>query len=329
MTDVRKQAGRIPQESLSGDDSVATWKLPAMGKPGKVVKSAKREKRSRVASETIEDLGSRSKPKPLTAEELQKIADQAQQEGYADGFKEGMEKGLQQGETKGLQLGEHKAYAELKPKLLDEQQRFSTIATQLMEPMGQQDAGLEKLVLELVMGVSRHLLADEITASPSKLMHIVQRALAALPVGAKNIRVSVNEADARLLETVIPAEHRNWQLLEDDSLHSGGCRIETEESLVNYSIEARLNEFLSHAEEMALDPEPLQVEAVQSAVSTETAIPHKAGLTQGVEVEQSSPRPQASAALSQRSSADVPARPRESIQPKVPAEGSAPSESEP
>lgn len=250
MTDVTKQINRIPHESLGENETVSTWQLPRVGQRNKVVKSAKREQteKQKKTSEQIEDVPRSSKPKPMTANELQKIADQAQQEGYADGFKEGMEKGLKQGETKGFQSGEQRAYSETKGCLDDEKRRFEAISNQLFEPMQHQDKAIENRLVTMVMVLSKALLAQEITQDPSKLLVIVERVLAALPVGATNIRVYVNEGDAKLLEAVVPAAHRDWQLMNDNSLASGGCRVETLESLVDYSLETRLAEYLQEVD---------------------------------------------------------------------------------
>jgi len=221
--------------------------LPKIGAGKKPIKSAQREKREKAqqaVKEKIEDVSRQNKPKHLTAEELQSIADQAQQEGYAEGFKQGMDKGLKQGESKGKDLGERKAYQETKAALDAEKAKLAAIAQRLLEPMQAQEAFLEQQLLALALTLAKQLLLSEIESSPEKLARIINTAIAALPVGAKNITVFVNENDARLIDSIIPPEHRNWRLQDDNALASGGCRVETDESLVDYSIEKRLSEYL-------------------------------------------------------------------------------------
>lgn len=251
MTDASKHPNRISGDSLGDAGQVSAWKLPTVGKPGKVVRSAKREAGERKAkvAESIEDVPAHKKPRPMTADELKKIADEAQQEGYADGFKEGMEKGLQQGEESGRAHGEQKAYAETRQQLDDRIQRLAQLADRLLNPFQQQEEAAEKLVVDLAMGLARHLLGEELAQRPEKLVGIVQKAIRALPIGAKNITVYVNEQDAALLEELIPAQHRNWQVREDDSLAQGGCRVETQDSLVDFSIEQRLADYLQQVME--------------------------------------------------------------------------------
>ncbi len=249
MTDVSKQNNLI---SAGESTEISAWKLPAIGEKKKVVKSARREqleKKQQAAREKVENLAPKKKPKPLTADELKAIADQAQQEGYADGFKEGMEKGLKQGEASGRENGEKKAYGEVKSLLEDEKKRFSQIADRLMEPMQQQDELLEKTLLEMAVQIATHLLKAEIQRSPDKLVQLVNSTIASLPVGAKNISLYVNEDDAKLLDAALPQEHRNWRLIDDNSLTSGGCRLETAESFVDFSIESRIAEYFATAQQ--------------------------------------------------------------------------------
>ena len=243
--------GSNDDKNFTGDaGSVSPWTLPSIGKNKKVVKSSQREKKDQ-SKEKIENVPRHAKPKPLTAEQLQNIADQAQQEGYADGFKEGMEKGLAQGEKKGQTAGEQRAYRDTREGLDSEKKRITEIANRLMAPMLDQDTLLEKQVVDLALRLTQKLVADTIQADPNKLGELVGRALAALPVGAKNVTVFVNEEDAKLLDDIMPQQHRSWRLCDDNRLASGGCRVESAESLVDFSIEKRFEYFLQDVEEMS------------------------------------------------------------------------------
>jgi len=260
MADLSKHSNRIPQELLGGDEQVSTWQLPRMGEHESVIKSAAREKKSQASqtNESISEFDDESiNQKPLTAEELQNIAEQAQQEGYADGFKEGMEKGLKQGEAKGLELGEQKAYNETLAALNDQKQRLAAIADQLYVPMQNQDKEIEKTVVSMVLALTKHLLGSEIAENPDKLLGIINRALSALPVGANNIRVRVSEQDFELLEGIKPFAQRDWQLIPDAQLERGGCRVETDESFIDYACESRIQQYLKDVEEQknAVDSE--------------------------------------------------------------------------
>ncbi|TVZ38585.1 flagellar assembly protein FliH [Alteromonadaceae bacterium 2753L.S.0a.02] len=243
-----------PENAVPSD--ARPWQLPAWNKKGKVVKSADREAREHARAgkkEIVEDVSRKPKPKPLTAEQLKKIADQAQQEGYADGFKEGMEKGIAQGEQTGQKHGEAKAYQETRNRYENEITRLKAIADRLLQPMQQQDEQLENAIVQMAINLAEKLILSELQIDPGKIIGVVNKALAELPVGAKNICVQVAPQDAELLEQLIPASHRHWRVEENTELQPGGCKIITADSLVDFSIASRLQNYLDEAAEAAAE----------------------------------------------------------------------------
>jgi len=244
MTD-NKFVNRIPFEQI---DTAKTWALPSLG-AGKVIPSVKKQGGRDDAGngrETIEDVSDVS-IKPLTADQLQQIAAQAEQEGRERGYLEGLQKGYAEGEKKGLQKGEQKAYSEIKAALEDQKQRFLTIADALLDPMKTQDASVENMVLDMAVHLAKHLLNRELTEDPSSLFHLVERAVGSLPAGAKNIRVYLHPDDVELAHEAFAHLGRNWNFFPDIHLSRGGCRVETDQSLVNYSVEQRLRVMLDQA----------------------------------------------------------------------------------
>lgn len=228
-------------------ETVAAWDLPAWNDDGQIIKSARREAAEKQAEKepepVIEEIEEVEPPKLPTAEELKAIADQAQQEGYADGFKEGMEKGLHQGEEAGRKHGEEKAYTETRAKIEGEIARLQSIADRMFEPTQQQDEQLETLVVEMAVNLARRLLVTELTAQPERITPVVKRALTELPVGAKNITVELSPADMALLDEHLPESKRNWRATENAELHQGGCIVKTAESLIDYSVDQRLDNY--------------------------------------------------------------------------------------
>lgn len=240
-----KHLNRIPFEQI---DKAKTWTLPSLA-AGRVVPSVKKQNSrddKNSGKEIIEDVAP-AKIKPLTAEQLQQIAAQAEQEGRERGYKEGLEKGYAEGEKKGLQKGEQKAYGEIKAALESQKQRFQTIADALFDPLKTQDASLENTILDMAVHLAKHLLNRELTEDPSSLFHLVERAVGSLPAGAKNIRVYLHPDDVELAHEAFAHLGRNWNFFPEAHLSRGGCRVETDQSLVNYSVEQRLRVMLEQA----------------------------------------------------------------------------------
>lgn len=245
-----------PADQAFTSEDAKPWDLPAWNGEGRTVKSALREEqekaRKKAAAQKKAGAAVAPPPKPPTAEELKAIADQAQQEGYADGFKEGMEKGLQQGEQTGLKRGEEKAYQETRARYDSELDRLKSIADRLLAPTCEQDQQLEAVIVDMAVNLARKLIHSELTAQPEKITGVVERALAELPVGAKNIVVQLSPADVALIDEHCPAEHRSWRVEENSNLEPGGCLLKTTESLVDYSVASRLEAYLKEAAEQPL-----------------------------------------------------------------------------
>jgi flagellar assembly protein FliH len=219
--------------------------VPSVKKPGTRDDNKTRDDK-KAGTEIIEEVTA-PKIKPLTAEQLQQIAAQAEEEGRERGYQEGLQKGYAEGEKKGLAKGEQKAYSESKAGLEDQKKRFQQLADALLDPLATQDNRLENIVLDMAVHLAKHLLNRELTDDPSSLFQLVERAIGTLPAGAKNIRIFLHPDDVELAHEAFAHLGRNWTFYADAKMSRGGVRLETEQSLVDYSVEQRLRLMLEQA----------------------------------------------------------------------------------
>lgn len=258
MTD-NKQSSRIPFEEIDSASSSA-WDFPSWDEGAKVIPSVKRrgaeeEKTDAGRVEDVEDDEQHSIA-PITAAQLQQISEEAEREGREHGYKQGYEQGFGEGEKKGLKLGEQKAYAEVKQRLEDQRERFVQLADALLDPIAMQDSGLENLVLDMAVHFAKHLINKELTEDPSSLFDIVKRAAASLPAGAQNVRIYLHADDVELANEAFASSGQDWTFYSDAQLSRGGCRIESSESLIDFSIEQRLQQMLEEVSfQGEIDPE--------------------------------------------------------------------------
>lgn len=246
MTEQTKGKGRIPFENLEQSEAVESWQLPSMQSGGKVVRSAKRDGNGKKDSNVaIEKVSSSKRPRHLTADELQQITEEARQEGFKQGLKEGTEQGIREGTKAGEKAGNQRAYMDAKKDIEALQNQLRQIITRLHEPMLKQDLQLENIMVDAVLRLSKALLLEEISAKPTRLLNVIQHVLTSLPKGANNIRILLNSADAALIESLVPESQRDWAVQVNDSLASGGCNVETESSLIDFSVENRIESYLS------------------------------------------------------------------------------------
>jgi flagellar assembly protein FliH len=63
-----------------------------------------------------------------------------------------------------------------------------------------------------------------------------------LPVSSRNVRLLLHPEDAELIREVysLGGAEVGWQLIEDPVINRGGCRVVTDTSQVDASLESRL-----------------------------------------------------------------------------------------
>src|SRR5690606_24031210 len=110
----------------------------------------------------------------------------------------------------------------------------------LLEPIAEQDRELEQGLVDLVSKMTRQVIQRELAIDSSQIRHVPREALKLLPMGAENIRIHLHPQDFELVKALRERHEESWRLLEDDSLLPGGCRVESEHSRIDASVETRL-----------------------------------------------------------------------------------------
>lgn len=241
----KSMSGRIPSENLG---EVTAWLLPAVDDTGTVLSSAekearmRREKLLRQEQETIEvvELPEPQEPAGMTAQEMQEIFDAAEQAGFAQGHSEGFE----QGKNEGLEAGRQQGLMEMRSQLTLEQQRFHTLANALFNPLTAQDDDLEHMLLDVICSLTQSVVQRELKLDSTQILTLVKAAVDALPIGSKNLRVSLHPDDLAAVAQYAAEQQVEWTLLADPQLQPGGCKIETLESRVDFSVSQRLQTVL-------------------------------------------------------------------------------------
>jgi flagellar assembly protein FliH len=166
--------------------------------------------------------------KPVTARQLEEIQNQARREGFQQGLQEGRDAGLKE--------------------LRERVQVLEKIAYSLDKPFEQLDETVEQQLAQLAMLVARQLVRRELKTEPEQVIAVVREALAALPVAVRNVRLALHPDDAALIRDVMSVGEgqQQLQLVEDPVQTRGGCRVFTDTSQIDASVEARLNALIAH-----------------------------------------------------------------------------------
>lgn len=178
-------------------------------------------------------------------------------QGYDDGFRKGKEEGILAGKEAGLQQGKQdalrQAQLDLQPKLAE----LNKLLTSLSHSVNEEDYKLEQTLMQLVKHISEAVIRRELALDPSQLMKVIKETIAALPPNRDNIKILVSPADKQLVEDAISEGGENWRAVADESLSQGGVKIETDQSVADFSVEGRIQTVLDKLyEQQAICPKP-------------------------------------------------------------------------
>lgn len=196
--------------SKDSTDRYQRWDLPMVEDVSGAVANAKDDKA----------------PGLMTAEQIERIQNQAFKEAYEAGFVKGREEGMASGKNEIA----HNA------QLLDE------LLQSLTQPFETLDDDVTQQLVSLSVAISRQLVRRELKIDAAQIVGVVQEAVAILPVGSRDVKVCLHPDDVQVMhETLIKKDtERTWKLVEDPSLSRGDCRILTETSHIDATLEKRL-----------------------------------------------------------------------------------------
>ncbi len=229
-----------PSELIRAKD-VSTfdrWALPSFDPEGEVVAAPVVELKGDVEATAEEESSAPSEDvpleevKPLTLEELEAIRQDAYNEGFSTGEKDG------------FRAGQLKAKQEADAQLAIKLRGLEALMRHLFEPIAEQDQQLENAMVDLVSQMARQVIQRELTMDSSQIRHVLAEALKLLPMGTSNVRIHLNPQDFEMIKALRERHEESWRILEDESLLPGGCRVETEVSRIDATVETRLHQAL-------------------------------------------------------------------------------------
>lgn len=231
MKDSSKGSEPIPKEQLTAYER---WELPLLDASGNEI--------PRVEEREV---------KPLTAADIDEIRQAAREDGFQEGrdagfqqgFTEGHEKGHQEGLETGLAEGREKGEREgldaSQKDVTDKLERLEQVMGELLEPISRHQDELESALVNLTTELARAVVCRELAMDSSQIQSVVRRAIEALPSTSENVRIHVHPDDAALVGDVATRLDAPASIVEDTALRPGGCRVETRNSLVDFTVEKR------------------------------------------------------------------------------------------
>lgn len=262
---------RVSQKSLE-TQPVLTWVPPTIEKGGKLVQAVPREASqfeqfvtqsggdtsSEAAQPTPRSAGQVDTQQPVSPERYDAGYEQGLllgrkeglnkglEEGRKAGYEEGFQQGLEKGQAEGLASGEKQSQERIDQALQGQLQTLNALMTHLTHALNEQDYQLEQALLQLVSTVAREVVGRDLSLDSGHIMQLIKQALGALPATREHVRIFVSQQDVDLVMKAAEQGGENWRVIASNTIEPGGCRVETDHSLVDYTVSERFQQAISH-----------------------------------------------------------------------------------
>ena len=159
----------------------------------------------------------RDKVKLPTADQIQRIQQQAYQEGFAAGMKDG------RAESHAIAL------------------RMQALMQALNRSMGQFEQEMAQEIMNLALDIARQMVRSALEADPAIVLAVVREAIESLPQAYLHPTLVLHPQDALLVRDMLAQEYQGeaWRIQEDPRMERGGCRVETGATEIDAHMEGR------------------------------------------------------------------------------------------
>jgi flagellar assembly protein FliH len=160
--------------------------------------------------------------KHIPAVQQEKIQKQAYEEAYARGLREGIENGQAQ--------------------IRERVKHFTGLANMLEKPLKDTGDAVENELLSLCLAIARQIIRREISVDSGHIVAVIREAISVLPVSSQKMQIHLHPDDAGTVRSVLSDsnDELSWKIVEDPMLSKGDCRIVTEYSQVDATLDRRL-----------------------------------------------------------------------------------------
>jgi len=161
-------------------------------------------------------------------QQQQKIRQQAYEKSYAKGYMEGLDKGQKE--------------------IREQSQYLRSLMATLSMPLPDLDDQLVDEMVQLCMVVVKQMVRREIKTSPGEVVAVIKEALGSLPDVTGDISLELHPEDAQLIRKTMMKSGKDtqWRIVEDPLLSRGGCRVKTNTSRIDATVENRLNAIIAN-----------------------------------------------------------------------------------
>lgn len=178
--------------------------------------------------------------------EAQREAAGLKQAAHAQGLAEGRREGLTRGVEEGRAAGQQQALEEHRAQLAAAVGALNEATTDLEAARTELEAAALEEVVGLAIAVARRVTKRQALVEPEVLTENLREAMK-LVVHAGDVKVAINPAQRQTLDAALPVLRLEFsrlghvELVDDSSVHPGGCRIYAGGGQVDATLDQQLD----------------------------------------------------------------------------------------
>lgn len=168
-------------------------------------------------------------PNRSTQQQNEQSSQEVYEKSFAAGYADGLKKGQQE-------IQQQAAY-------------LQSLMMTLAAPLHELDKQVVDELVQLAMAVVRQLVRRELKMSPGEVVAVVKEALDQIPVSANDVRLELHPEDAALVRNALGGTEAEapWRIVEVPVISRGGCRVLTDSSRIDATVENRINAAIAAA----------------------------------------------------------------------------------
>lgn len=170
---------------------------------------------------SFDEAPKKTAPSPAINENLNALREQTQRAAYAKGLAEG----YQTGHTEGLAAGLAEGRAQASELIA----RLSSVADNFDKELYRADNLISADLLDLALNIAQAMLKTALPIHPELVLPLINEVVRDLPTLQRNAKLILNPADAVLVKQHLAEDldTNGWNIVEDEQIEAGGCRVET------------------------------------------------------------------------------------------------------
>lgn len=182
--------------------------------------------------------------------DAQREAEQIKRQAHADGLAEGRRQGLEQGRAEGSKTGHDQALSESRAAMNAAIGALSAAAQQIDASRRQLQAAALADVVNLAVAIAERVTKRLGVLDPAVAANNLAEALK-LVIHASDVRIGIHPSQQKTLDAELPRLKLQFptlehvQLLADESLAPGGCRIFTTQGQVDASLDEQIQRIVA------------------------------------------------------------------------------------